>query len=984
MRYLILSLFVSLCLITQAFAQISSKADLDRLFSSNPALKEKLLRANTGDYVVTTAYTDADRNMNHVYIQQSYKGINAYNVIQSLVFRQNVLKYNSGSFITDFARKAPSDVPAISAKDAISKVATHLGLTLPSNLSEVSNSFAADKKIVFSQGNIAQENISTELVWVSTDAGKSVHLAWNVSLSPNNSSDYWHVRVDAATGTVLEKGNYTVYENNEIKSNKTYEQSTIKTYHYNVDNSNKAIARLLAAPPTVTTASYNVVPFPNENRFLNGTNVETDPWTKAGAGNSATSYGWHFDGALNYITTRGNNVYAYDDSANKNNPGRPDTSTTPNPSLTFNFTPDFSKQPTTTINRKFNTANLFYWNNLMHDITYQYGFNEVSGNFQNNNINRGGKAGDFVRAEAQDGSGTDNANFSALPDGQTARMQMYLFTAVIKTGTNVTVHSPTGIAGDYNYVEGAFSTADSLSRTGPITANVVLYNDDNTGVNHRACNGAPVNSVTGKIALIFRGGCTFVIKVKNAQIAGAKAVIMVDTIVGGNPIIMGGTDNTITIPAVMLNNADGTTIATQISNGQTVNATINVGTVGPKFDGDIDNSVVTHEYTHGISNRLTGGPNTTSCLGNAEQGGEGWSDYVALMVTTDWSKAKQTDDTVRRAIGSYVISQKPNSLNGVRKYPYSTDMSVDPHVYSDLAVSSEVHDIGEVWCSALWDMTWAIIKQDSIINPNIFNPKGGGGNTKAFQLVMTGLKLQPCSPGFLDARNAILAADTLLYGAAHACTIWNAFAQRGMGLSADQGSAAVCGDELEGYDVPTCTLPLNLIDFTAAGKNNKVQLNWKTAAEVNTKEFTVEYNAGNNNWVSIGTISAKNSLGTNNYSYLHQQPINGENYYRLKMIDKNGDFRYGKSALVKFTSKNGVSIYPNPVREALSAELYNTTAEKLTFKITDMTGRVLKTKSVETQIGNNLIQLPTSQLSKGTYILVIEGKNKEVKTFVKQ
>ena len=59
--------------------------------------------------------------------------------------------------------------------------------------------------------------------------------------------------------------------------------------------------------------------------------------------------------------------------------------------------------------------NLFYWNNIIHDITYNYGFNEASGNFQLNNYGKAGLAGDQVRAEAQDGSGTNNANFSTGP-----------------------------------------------------------------------------------------------------------------------------------------------------------------------------------------------------------------------------------------------------------------------------------------------------------------------------------------------------------------------------------------------------------------------------------------------------------------------------------------------------------------------------------------------------------------------------------------
>src|SRR5262249_47184562 len=70
---------------------------------------------------------------------------------------------------------------------------------------------------------------------------------------------------------------------------------------------------------------------------------------------------------------------------------------------------------------------LFYWNNFMHDKLYELGFTEAAGNFQNNNFGRGGLGNDAVQADAQDGGGFNNANFSTPPDGSPGRMQMYLF-----------------------------------------------------------------------------------------------------------------------------------------------------------------------------------------------------------------------------------------------------------------------------------------------------------------------------------------------------------------------------------------------------------------------------------------------------------------------------------------------------------------------------------------------------------------------------
>jgi hypothetical protein len=132
------------------------------------------------------------------------------------------------------------------------------------------------------------------------------------------------------------------------------------------------------------------------------------------------------------------------------------------------------------------------------------------------------------------------------------------------------VNSPGTIAGDYEV---------GLAQFGPssfnVTGNLVLANDGSLPPNSpsNACepltNGA---QIAGNIAVVDRGTCPFVVKVKNAQNAGAIAVVVVDTVPGCPPLGMGGVDPTITIPAVRLTNADGTAIKAQLAGG--VNATL--------------------------------------------------------------------------------------------------------------------------------------------------------------------------------------------------------------------------------------------------------------------------------------------------------------------------------------------------------------------------------------------------------------------------
>lgn len=957
------------------YAQNITTKDANTLLS-----KTGFTKVPVAEYVVSDAYEDAKLGLKHVYLQQTYQGIKVYNAIQSMVFKKDTLQYHTDAFVPNIASKAGSATPIISAANAVDSAAKHLGLTKPAQLALLQNNFTNHKKIIFSPAGIAKQNIITELIWVSTNNGKTMQLAWNVSIDVDGTADFWNVRINAINGQFIDKDNYTVYENAEphhatqVKKKEPNENIAVKMddegLHQQFGLNNR--------PPATNTALYNVVPYPYENRFVGNVSIETDPWTKAGVFNDATTFGWHFDGISSYRYTRGNNVYAYDDSLVRNVPGRSASSTTLQPNLSFNYTPNFTLQPTDPNNRLFATTNLFYWNNILHDLYYQYGFTEVAGNFQNDNIFRGGLGGDYVVAEAQDGGGTNNANFSTPPDGSRGRMQMYLYNALFNP---LTITTPSYLAGIDSFRESAVSPYNLLRKVGSVTGQVVFYNDDASGTTHQGCALQPTNDVAGKIVFMNSSSCRFALKIKNAQNAGAIAVIVGRTF--GPAIVMGGTDSSIVIPAIMISSTDGDKIMAALNNQDTVNATI---ATGVRFDGALDNNIIAHEYMHGISNRLTGGPSITSCLNNKEQGGEGWSDYSGLMINTNWSTAKLTDGTKARAQGQYASNQIPGGL-GNRTYPYSTDMSINPHTYADLKdpfYNGQAHYIGEVWCSALWDMTWNIIQQEGTINTNLFNPSAEGGNSIALQLVMTGLTLQKCRPGFLDSRDAILAADSILYGFKHKCAIWDAFARRGMGLSAVQGLADSTNDQVPAFDVPKCALPLHLIGFKATIAGKGIQLEWNTIAETNTQSFVVEYSTNGNNWTTLSSVAAKNTATANSYSYFHAQPAEGSNYYRLKMVDINGSFTYSNVTFAVMGGKTDFSIFPNPVKGKLFVQWTSTKHEICTLIVTDIEGKTLLQQSANVQKGNNLFNVNTESLAKGTYILMIKGTKNVQQVFIKE
>ena len=739
------------------------------------------------DLRLSSAYADAN-GLEHMYVQQLYQGIPVFNKIQSLAFLGARLASHTGAFVPAKQLTAVSATPAITAAVAVSRTLQHLNrpfAAIPVRLTEENG---AEARQTFAAGSVARRDIVASLTWAFDETGKA-HLTWNVNIDLLSSSDWWNVRVDAATGAIVGQDNWTVSEAavHPARPAATAAQGSVA-------KATKAAQFLPPPPPTTTSSSFLVVPFPRERPAASGFQTETDPWLKAGATNNANTHGWNFDGTTNYALTRGNNVAAYDDAANVNAPGNYANSQTAAPALSFNYTPNFTTAPGGATNRNAAVVNLFYWNNIVHDITYQYGFTEAAGNFQADNLGRGGNGNDYVLAEAQDGAGTNNANFSTPADGSSGRMQMYLWSAASQA-YSLTVTAPSTVAGSYTAVEGGFSTNNSLATLGPISGQLALYGD----AGNLGCVAATGTPLTGKIAVIYRGTCSFAPKVKNAQLAGAIAAIVVNNTASA-PFAMGGIDNTVTIPAVMISQADGATLAAQIANNVQVTLPL-AAAPGPMIDGDLDNGVVVHEYGHGVSTRLTGGPANSSCLNNAEQGGEGWSDYLALMLTTDWTTAALADGPNARPVGTYASGQAATA-SGIRRYPYSTSLAVNPLTYANVATNPEVHAIGEIWCAALWDMTWNIIQQRGRIEPNLYNGAGNGGNNIALQLVLQGMKLQPCQPGFLDSRDAILTADSLLYQGQYHCTIWNAFARRGMGYSAVEGSPNSAIDQTAAFDMP--------------------------------------------------------------------------------------------------------------------------------------------------------------------------------------
>jgi hypothetical protein len=641
---------------------------------------------------------------------------------------------------------------------------------------------------VLSNGGISLEPIKVELVYLPMENG-DIRLAWATSIYTEDAAHFYMTFVDAGSGEVLRELDLVLQDNwssdastadQRLLTQLRREMANAPLIPYAVQETNNAVA-------AVDGASYRVYPSPFESPSHAGDpNTDLRQLVTNPADPTASPLGWHNDGSTNYTVTRGNNVHAYTD-LDANNVPDPGSDPDGGAGLNFDFAFDPSMDPSTY--RDAAVTNLFYWNNLIHDVTYHYGFDEAAGNFQVDNFGIGGAGGDDVRAEAQDGSGTNNANFGTPPDGARPRMQMFRWTSP----RQITVASGP-IAGDYT--AGTASFGPPISAVG--IAGIVELSNDGAGASTTDGCEPLIGFTAGRIALVDRGVCPFTLKAANAQAAGAIGVIVANNQATG-AIGLGGADPSIVIPSVSVSQEDGALFKANLPLNVTIKA------VGVDRDSDLDNGIIVHEYGHGISNRLTGGPSTVSCLPNylvnnqvdGEQMGEGWSDYYALMLTGTGEDG--------RGIGTYSIFQ-PTTGAGIRPWRYSTSMASNPSTYDSIKnpAISVPHGVGTVWATMLWDMTQGFVDRYGFDGDLV---SGSGGNNAALQLVTDGLKLQACNPGFVDGRDAILAADAALNGGANQCLIWDSFARRGLGFSANQGFFFTRFDGTEAFDVPVscCT-----------------------------------------------------------------------------------------------------------------------------------------------------------------------------------
>ena len=634
---------------------------------------------------LTNEYADKGTGATHIYLRQGLDGLKVLNQDLSItVAKDGSIVAINGTFDPYLGTLTPlATTPAISATDAAHDAAKALGTLDTGTVTVTAAPTGVDMSTVLAAAGISQNPIPAHLEYVAAKNGSPI-LAWDVVIKTLHDENWYDAAVNAQTGAFIYAANW-------------------------VDH---------------FAASYTVYGQPNATRSPDdGPRVAiADP-----ADPVASPYGWQTTKAATgaeFTDTRGNNVRAQEDHA-ANNSGlgfRPNAGA----SLNFDFPIDFTLDPT-----KYESAtitNTFYWTNVYHDVLYQYGFDEVAGNFQTNNYGHGGLGSDQVEADAQDGSGVNNANFATPPDGTSGRMQMYIF--------NIT---------------------------------------------------------------------------------------------------------------------------------------------NPNRDGDLDPEIIVHELGHGLSNRLTGGPANSGALQTFQSRGmgEGWSDYWSLALLEKPSDTATTP----RPLGTYVLGQ-PVTGSGVRRYPYDTDLGVNPQTIaaynsdtSGPGSTPEVHNTGELWVDALWDMHWALVGKYGF-DPDLYH--GKGGNNLSIQLIVDAMKIQPVNPTFAQARDAILKADMLLDGGTDLPQIWGAFARRGMGLSFNSGADSTATVVKPATDTPnflsvTATATAGLTEGTVYNNIVVATIADPNGGGLPASAYTARVDFGDGTSPIIGTVipSGNNTYNvTATHSYL--------------------------------------------------------------------------------------------------------------------
>ncbi len=631
----------------------------------------------------------------------------------------------------------------------------------------------------------------------------------------STSSQGYRYVISAKNGTILSRHSMTF---NEAFTYKVFADATAPYKPYDSPMGNE----LSPHPTGVATDVLTEVQQPMNDLTIENVGISTnDPWLPAGA---TETTGNNVDAYADITAPDGFNAPTTDDEGNAV-PGDVRAQTTSAGAFDYQFTQTDAHDTPTNMNAAI--VNLFYVNNYLHDVYYDHGFDEASGNAQMDNFGRGGLDGDPLHVQGQDSESTNNANMTIPNDGRSPRMQMYLWVE----GNNLPLSIGTQTEVDFlnsSFSPGVYNLSGSLVRY-----------EDGTDPANDACESATnADALAGNIVILDRGACDFSLKAGNAQAAGALGVLIAnnDTDNPDQLVNMGAGDNppNITIPVLSISYNTGVATYAEMANGP---IEVSVASDQSVRDGTVDNPIIEHEWGHYFSGRLAVG-----MYGNSQGGsmGEGWGDFVALMHVVREEDQQIAGNEHFEALyndGGYSLNNggwTDPYYFGLRRAPYTTNMEFNAltfkHIQDQVALpdthplnssdfgksggfNAEVHAAGEIWALALWESYVALLNRDG----KSFDESEG----QMMDYIVAGLKMTPANPTYTEARDAILAV--VIANSMDDYTLMRAaFAKRGMGpgaVSPARNDAGFDGtDASQGHAgvVEDFTTQYSAVELTAA------------------------------------------------------------------------------------------------------------------------------------------------------------------------
>lgn len=187
------------------------------------------------------------------------------------------------------------------------------------------------------------------------------------------------------------------------------------------------------------------------------------------------------------------------------------------------------------------------------------------------------------------------------------------------------------------------------------------------------------------------------------------------------------------------------------------------------------------------------------------------------------------------------------------------------------------------------------------------------------------------------------------------------------------------------------TTPALIMSFDGQVVNNQADLTWVMEDETNSKWFVIERSGDDGVYDSIGVVEGLNNNNMTTYSYSDISMLNGKNYYRLRMIDKNDVVRFSKIVSLNYTVLTNteaatMTIFPNPAIATINYTISATTDQQVLVQVYNLAGVMLMTAQQQLYAGNNTQTVGVSGLKTGNYILKVtnrEGNCQFVQPFVK-